>query len=79
MTEPNVTTHEVTGLVEEYVRRELSDYAKYENRSPLDEDGIRSLHQLAARVYSLGFRDGENVERRRGTEARLREREAASK
>ena len=45
--------------VEQYVRTELSDATKYENRTPLDESGIYALHALAAGIYALGFADGE--------------------
>lgn len=50
-----ILTAEVVQMVEEYVYKELSDAEKYENRSPLDESGIWSLHALAAEIYAAAF------------------------
>ena len=52
--EPN----NVVNMVELYVDGELADAKKFENREPLDESGIYSLHILAADIYEAGFRDG---------------------
>jgi hypothetical protein len=48
----------VAEAVENYVESELRDEAKYENRKPLDESGVWSLHALAARIYAQGWADG---------------------
>lgn len=72
-----VVTQAVVQQVEEYIYSELSDAAKYENRTPLDESGIWSLHALAARIYQLGFDDGERIESERARAERLRERDRA--
>jgi hypothetical protein len=75
--ETRVVTAEVVQMVEEYIRSELSDAEKYDNRTPLDESGIWSLHALSARIYARGFDDGERVEAERGRQARHRELAAA--
>jgi hypothetical protein len=49
----------VVALVETYVRQELANVARYENRQPLDESGIYSLHCLASEIYMAGIQDGE--------------------
>lgn len=68
-----VVTQAVVQQVEEYIYSELSD----ENRTPLDESVIWSLHALAAGIYQLGFDDGERVESARARAQRLRERDRA--
>lgn len=55
----------VVDLVEEYVRKELSDAEKYENRDLLDESGIYSLHSLAADAYAKGYEDATRAVERR--------------
>lgn len=45
----------VAQMVETYVDSELRDAAKYTNREPLDDSGVYGLHDLAARIYALGF------------------------
>lgn len=49
----------VASMVEQYVYGELADAEKYDNRTPLDESGIYSLHRLAAEIYAVGWRDGD--------------------
>lgn len=66
----------VVHAVEEYVYKELSDKQKYENREPLDESGIWSLHRLAARIYAMGFDAGGAIEADRGRAERQRARDA---
>lgn len=56
----------VVALVEQYVHSELDNAKKYENRDPLDESGIWSLHRLASEIYAAGFNDGVRVEDERG-------------
>ena len=48
--------------VEQYIDKELDDAARYDNREPLDESGIYSLHRLAERLYAAGFTDGATAE-----------------
>lgn len=73
-----VVPREVAELVERYVSAELADFAKYDNREPLDESGVYSLHCLAAKIYAQGFDDGDRVNevRARGREARKASRES---
>lgn len=72
---PQIETEPVANLVERYVETELSNAAKFDNCTPLDEAGIYGLHLLAAEIYALGFDAGERVAdaRRRGRESRKRE------
>lgn len=79
MPEPKIEPAAVITAVEDYVRRELDDAARYDNRTPLDETGIYDLHLLAARVYALGYSDGEVAESGRGGARLTRAREAARK
>jgi hypothetical protein len=48
----------IAELVETYVSDEYADARKFDNRALLDESGVWTLHQLAAEIYALGFRDG---------------------
>lgn len=48
--------------VEMFVDEQLNDAAKYDNREPLDESGVFSLHMLAARLYAAGWADGERAQ-----------------
>lgn len=66
--EPNEVVH----LVESYVGSELASSAKYDNKTPLDEDGIFTLHRLAAEIYAIGYRDGEMAQINKSLSARLR-------
>lgn len=65
----------VSKLVEEYVREELFDAEKYDNRTPLDESGIWSLHRLAGEIFALGYAVGAEVAEDQGRYARGRERD----
>lgn len=60
--------------VEFYVEGEHRDAAKYSNRDLLDESGVYSLHELAARIYQRGFNDGRAVEGWKRNEQRNRTR-----
>lgn len=68
----------VSELVERYVDRELSNAAKFDNCTPLDESGIYSLHRLGAEIYALGHEAGERVadSRRRGRDLRSKKESA---
>lgn len=63
--------------VDSFVRRQLSDAAKFDNSDVLDESGVWSLHKLAAEIYAAGWADGEQAERRRQDGQRARERTAS--
>jgi len=54
----SVEPEEIVNLVETFVNDEHEDDLKYENRTPLDESGVWSLHQLAAEIYAAGFHAG---------------------
>lgn len=69
----------VVQMVEEYAYKELSDAEKYDNREPLDESGIYSLHMLAAQVYAAGFEDGERAATQRESNSRQRLRDQRSR
>ena len=45
----------VVQAVDRYVRDELAQAKNYDNRSPLDESGVYSLHMLAAEVYAMAW------------------------
>jgi hypothetical protein len=66
----------VAEVVENYVESELRDEAKYENRKPLDESGVWSLHALAARIYAQGWFDGRRAADMHARGQRLRLKEA---
>lgn len=63
----------LVGDVERYIESQLADAEKYDNRHPLDESGIWSLHALAAEIYSAGWADGEATEAERQRSQRNRE------
>jgi len=62
----------IAELVEEFVNDEHRDAGKWENRTPLDESGVFSLHRMAADIYAAGFEEGVRVEeaRQRGKRER---------
>ena len=70
---PRIEPPDVVMAVEQYVSRELSDAEKYENRTPLDESGIWSLHALAARIYAMGWEGGERSTDEKTRAERVRE------
>jgi len=76
-----VEPKEIVGLVEGFVSDEHNDARKYSNRTPLDESGVWTLHQLAAEIYAKGFEDGVRAEeaRERGTRERKFDAAAAAK
>ena len=76
-TERPVEPLSIAQEVERYVNDEFRDAAKYSNRELLDESGVFSLHELAARIYQTGFNDGRAVEGWRRNEQRQRSKEAA--
>lgn len=67
---------DVAQSVESYVDGEFRDAAKYSNRELLDESGVYSLHELAARIYQMGFNDGRQVEGWKRNEQRQRVKDA---
>jgi hypothetical protein len=67
---------DVAQEVERFVYDEFRDAAKYSNREPLDESGVYSLHELAARIYQRGFNDGRQVEGWKRNEQRQRVKDA---
>lgn len=73
--QPRILPRALIEAVERYVERELDDAAKYDNRHPLDESGIWSLHALAAKVYAVGWGDGEAAEQERARAERRRAKE----
>ena len=75
--QPRILPRSLIEAVDRYVERELDDAAKYDNKHPLDEDGIWSLHTLAAKIYAVGWGDGEAAERERMRAERARQRERA--
>ncbi|MBN6777420.1 hypothetical protein JRG19_02495 [Pseudoclavibacter alba] len=70
----NVTTRDVTEIVERYVERELRLVAEQEHREHMDEEAINALHDLAGLIYRAGFEDGMSVMSRRASERLVRER-----
>ncbi|WP_422758737.1 hypothetical protein [Paenarthrobacter sp. C1] len=62
----------VVELVDGYVRKALHDADAYSNVELLDESGVFSLHRVAAEIYALGFRDGEDAQSRRHDHERMR-------
>ena len=79
MSDSHIEPQRVIELVESYVAEELRDAEKYTNRTPLDESGVWSLHQLAREVYALGVKDGCTQESLRESRRHTRERETARK
>jgi hypothetical protein len=71
----------IVDLVETFVNDEHYDDRKYENRTPLDESGVWSLHQLAADIYAAGFEEGVRTEeaRQRGKRERKFDADIAAK
>ena len=62
----------VVEMIDSYVRKALHDSDAYDNVELLDESGVWSLHRVAAEIYALGFRDGEDAESRRRDHAERR-------
>lgn len=69
----------VADLVDQWVDRERNAAAQYDNKDLLDEDGIWSLHRLAAEIYTRGHDDGEIVADARNRAANVRKREDAKR
>lgn len=74
--QPRVMPAAVVQQVESYVDDELAQARKYDNRQPLDESGVHTLHRLAAQVYAAGWADGEAAQAERDRGQRRRERNA---
>ncbi|HET7690014.1 MAG TPA: hypothetical protein VFK41_06535 [Nocardioidaceae bacterium] len=73
---PRIEPSSVVAAVESYVHSELTDAQQYSNRNPLDASGIWSLHALAAEIYALGWKDGEQATDEKARRERQRERDA---
>lgn len=67
------TPPNVPQLVDDYVLAEMEQEQRYSNRTPLDESGIFSLHQLTARIYACGYDDGARAEAEKSRATRVRE------
>jgi hypothetical protein len=78
VTEHVIEPREVAEAVERYVERELADARQYDNRTPLDDCGVWSLHRLAATIFALGFEAGEQVAEVRARGQQHRERDEAA-
>ena len=76
----SVEPRAIVDLVEGFVNDEHNDDRKYTNRTPLDESGVWSLHQLAAEIYADGFAEGVRTEegRQRGKRERKFDADAAA-
>ena len=72
----SVEPEAIVALVEAFVNDEHEDDRKYTNRTPLDESGVWSLHQLAAAIYAAGFDAGTRTEEARGRGKRQRKSDA---
>lgn len=79
MSDKPIEPFEVMLAVENWVEGELMDSRKYTNREPLDGSGVYSLHDLAATIYAMGWKQGHLA----GSDAQhrqaRREREAAAR
>ena len=63
---------DIANAVEDYVRSELRDCARYSNRAPLDDSGVWSLRRLVERAYASGYDAGHLPGARGSRDARLR-------
>lgn len=77
MADRSIEPMAVAQQVEAYAATEHEEARKWENRELLDESGVYQLHELAARIYALGFNDGRNSEMQRYEGKLRRERDAA--
>lgn len=68
----------VAQLVETYVEDELRDAEKFTNRTPLDDSGVWSLHQLAAVIYAAAWNDATRAANARNRGRHLRARAESS-
>ena len=77
----SVEPQAIVALIEGFVNDEHNDDRKYTNRTPLDESGVWSLHQLAAEIYAAGFEEGVRTEeaRQRGKRERKFDADSATK
>lgn len=72
----SVEPQDVARLVEGYAATQLDEARKYQNREPLDDSGVGSLHRLAADIYALGYEEGLRTAYTRHQGSRDRERDA---
>lgn len=77
MSDARIEPPVVVEQVETFVRQKHHEVRTSSNVTLLDEGQVWDLHTLAARIYALGFKDGEHAEGRRrdGVEQRRRDRE----
>lgn len=73
--EVRIETRTVAQMVEQYVDTQFQQASKFENVNLLDESSVLELHEVAARIYAEGYRDGGAVERERITRERYRNRD----
>ena len=66
----------VSESVDRYVDSELAEARQYTNRTPLDDSGVWSLHELVAKAYAQGWSDGRSVADERSRRRHQRERDA---
>lgn len=71
-----VEPFEVARLVDQYADDQHLAASKYTNSEPLDESGIYTLHNVAARIYALGFKEGQQVQNWRDSAERSRKQDA---
>lgn len=75
--EPTYLPRDLIEDVDRWVVKRLSDAAKYDNTEPLDENGVFTLHRLAASIYASAYAEGVAHEAARQWNRRSRERDAA--
>lgn len=51
----------IVDAVDDYIRSELRDCARYSNRAPLDGSGIWSLRRLVEQAYARGYDAGHSA------------------
>lgn len=57
----HIEPFEVAALVDDYIDKEVAWVQKAVNREAFDETGAHSLHDLAARLYALGWQAGHDT------------------
>mgnify|MGYP003458200603 CR=1 FL=1 len=67
----------VTQEVERFITDEHDEATKYASRKVLDTVGSAALHDLIAKMYALGYQEGQRAMQTRMNGARQRERDRA--